>query len=422
MICGSYIIFRVGGIVCVKTIRCFVIQPKIASGEIQVLSQKLLSQQQQSEDNLFHQCDPYRCVQGKLKATLVFVTNVRRKREHKTIARISQRKLARWRVSIAKMPELPCIRFVGQRINLREILELNTVIEAVRERIIACFPTRTIHHERRILRISRIRTEKKEKKDRNGLITSRSTTLFFLFILTSQRLPFSVEINSEFSRTSYAIPPNEKIQTVNFCFSNFKEFRKTKATFGRGMPFAENEKLTFSNISPLLTSLGNLPVWAPTLSLGGIVQCFCDCFVRQSAAQYILYRLLKRHPLKPVKCWSSPNPSSPRCCFETDSWPQFHFRRVSSSFEMKVDCQRSSCSFLLTSIAPVGWFFPCSPCNWKYSLVKTLTTLRYKITAVRNYTYAATTASPGKPSKCVLTCTNGQHKVPLNKRMVWTQE
>ena len=201
------------------------------SGKIQVLSQKLLSQRQQNGYNLFHQCDTYRCVQGNLCATLVFVTNVRRETEHKAISRISQRKLARWRVSVAKIPELPCIRFVWQRINLREILELNTVIESVRERIVLCFPTRTIHHERRILRISKSRTEKKEKKDRNGLITSWSTNLFFLFILTSQRLPFSAEINSEFSRTSYAIPPNEKIQTVDFCLSNFKEFRKTNATF-----------------------------------------------------------------------------------------------------------------------------------------------------------------------------------------------
>lgn len=200
MICGSYIIFRVRVIVCVKTIRCFVIQPQIASGEIQVLSQKLLSQQQQNNYNLFHQCDPYRCSQVNVLATLVFVTNVRRKTEHKTIARISQRKLARWPVSIAKIPELPCTRFVGQRINLREILELNFVIEAVRERIIACFPTRTIHHEWRILRKSRSWAEK--KKDRNWLKTYRSTIPFFLFIFTFQRIkimPFSVERNSEFS-------------------------------------------------------------------------------------------------------------------------------------------------------------------------------------------------------------------------------
>lgn len=183
------------------------------------------------------------------------------------------------------------------------------------------------------------------------------------------------------------------------------------------MPFAENEKLNFSNISPSLTPLSNLPVWASTLSLGGILQYFLYCLVCQSAAQYMLYLLLKRCLLKPVKCWSNPKPSSPRCCFETDSWPQFHFRRVSSSFEMKVDCQRSSCSFLLTLIAPVGWFFPCSPCNWKYSLVRTLTMLRYKITAVRtavrNYTYAATTASlsPTPSKKNLADYTNSEMSV-----------
>ena len=93
VICGSYIIFRVGGIVCVKTIRCFVIQPQIAS-EIQVLSQKLLSQQQQNDYNVFHQCDPYLCLQEKLVTTLVFVTNIGIKTELKIIVRISQRKLA----------------------------------------------------------------------------------------------------------------------------------------------------------------------------------------------------------------------------------------------------------------------------------------------------------------------------------------
>ena len=166
MICGSYIIFRVRGIVCVKTIRCFVIQPQIASGEIQVLSQKLLSQQQQNDYNLFHQCDPYLCLQEILVTTLVFVTNIGIKTELKIIVRISQRKLASWRVPIAIIPELPCIRFVGQRINLCEILELNTVIEAVRERIVVCCPTRTIHHEWRILRKSRSWAEKKKKRQK----------------------------------------------------------------------------------------------------------------------------------------------------------------------------------------------------------------------------------------------------------------
>ena len=134
------------------------------------------------------------------------------------------------------------------------------------------------------------------------------------------------------------IPANEKIQTVDFCFSNFKESWKTKPTFGRRMPFAENEKLNFSNISPSLTTLSNLPVWASTLSLGGILQCFLYCLVCQSAAQYMLYLLLKRCLLKPVKCWSNPNPSSLRCCFETDGGPQFHFRRAISILEMKVHC------------------------------------------------------------------------------------
>ena len=211
---------------------------------------------------------------------------------------------------------MPRIRCLGQRINPCEILELNIVIKRVRERIVACFPTFAIHTEGRILRKSRFGTEKK-KKFRKELITSRSTTLFFL-ILAFQRskiLPFSVKRNSEFSRTSFAFPANEKSQTVDYCFSNFREFWKTKATSGRHMPFAGNEKLTFSNISPLLTPLGNVPVWAPTLSLGRIVQCFLGCFVCQLAAQYMLCLLLKRGPLKPVKCWSSPSLSPPRYCF-----------------------------------------------------------------------------------------------------------
>ena len=171
------------------------------------------------------------------------------------------------------------------------------------------------------------------------LTTNRSTTLSFLFIFTFQRtkiLPFSIERNSEFS--SKRFQQTKKFKPYTSASQISKSFEKQRQLFGRGMTFAENEKLTFSNISLLLTPLGNVPVWASTLSLGGVLPCFLYCLVCQSAAQCILSFLLKRGLLKPVKGWSSPNPSSPRCCFETDCGPQFHFRRVISRFEMKVDC------------------------------------------------------------------------------------